>query len=234
MPRRLKSLVLCVPVVGALLLGLVVAGSPAASASASVSASATTARGPQVTTWNGYADTNSAGNTYSKVSAQWVQPAMACTSSTSTAAFWVGLDGYSSDSVEQAGTLVECYESKASYYSWWEMYPTNSVEIVGDSVHAGDHITASVTRSGTKYTLAVTDATTSGNSFSTTQTCSACANSSAEWIEEPTTSVGLGRWTVTNATVKSGSTTGVISTFPYVVLGTAGPLNSAGNGFSVP
>jgi hypothetical protein len=206
-------------------LGLIVAGSPAASASP--------ARGPQVTTLNGYVDTNSAGNTYKEASAHWVQPAITCTSADTSAAFWVGIDGYSSDTVEQAGTEAVCEDGSAEYLTWWEMYP-GPVQIVGETVRAGDHITVSVSRSGTEYTLALTDATTAGNGFTVSQACSACANSSAEWIEEPTGGPALGRWTVTDATVKSGSVSGVISTFPYVALGTAGPLNSTGNGFTVP
>ena len=56
---------------------------------------------------------------------------MTCTSATSLAAFWVGIDGYSSSSVEQDGTLVECYRGTAYYYTWWEMYPTNAIQVVG-------------------------------------------------------------------------------------------------------
>ena len=50
------------------------------------------------------------------------------------------------------------------YYTWYEMYPADSVE-VGTGVQAGDAITASVVRSGTSYTLQVTDSTTSGNNI---------------------------------------------------------------------
>jgi hypothetical protein len=43
------------------------------------------------------------------------------------------------------------------------MYPTNDVQIVGETAAAGDSITATVTRSGTSYALAsVTEGTTSG------------------------------------------------------------------------
>ena len=64
----------------------------------------------QSTNWSGYANDNSSGNTYSAVSAKWTEPTGTCTSTTSLAAFWVGIDGYTSDSVEQDGTLIECYE----------------------------------------------------------------------------------------------------------------------------
>jgi hypothetical protein len=202
------------------------------------------------TNWSGYADT---GSSFSDVSATWTEPSASCTSrTTSLAAFWVGIDGYSSDSVEQDGTLIECYERTAYQYSWWEMYPTNDVQVVGESVASGDAITASVVRSGTSYKLTVTDSTHSANTFTTTQTCSAssCVDSSAEWIAEaPTGSSGVeplsdfGTWTASNAAVTEGSTAGTISSFTddeitmidssSNVKAQPGALNSAGTSFSV-
>ena len=127
---------------------------------------------------------------------------------------------YSSSSVEQDGTLVECYRSRAYYYSWWEMYPSNAIQVVGSSVSPGDSISASVVKSGSSYTLKVTDSTHSANSFTTTQTCSSCADSSAEWIAEaPSGSSGVyplsdfRSWSTSGASVTSGSAAGVISSF---------------------
>ena len=201
----------------------------------------------QSTNWSGYADT---GSGFSTVTGSWTEPGVSCTSTTSLAAFWVGIDGYSSSSVEQDGTLVECYRDVAYYYTWWEMYPTNDIQVVGSTLHAGDSITASVVRSGTSYTLKVTDSSRSADSFTTTQTCSSCANSSAEWIAEaPSGSSGVyplsdfGSWTESGATVKAGSTSGVISSFTDDELtmidssgatkAQPGALNSGGNGFGV-
>jgi hypothetical protein len=42
-----------------------------------------------------------------------------CGRTTSLAAFWVGIDGYSSDTVEQDGTIIESYEGTVYYYDWW-------------------------------------------------------------------------------------------------------------------
>jgi hypothetical protein len=202
------------------------------------------------TNWSGYADTGSA---FSDVSATWTEPSASCTSrTTSLAAYWVGIDGYSSDSVEQDGTLVECYDRTAYQYSWWEMYPTNDVQVVGESVATGDAISASVVRNGTSYKLTVTDSTHTANSFTKTETCSAssCVDTSAEWIAEaPTGSSGVepltdfGTWTAANAAVTEGSTAGTISSFTDDeitmidssgnVKAQPGALNSAGTGFSV-
>lgn len=170
--------------------------------------------------WSGYANT---GATFTKVSSTWTEPSVKCPSAQSLAAFWVGIDGYSSDSVEQDGTLAYCAGSGAApvYYSWWEMYPSNDIQTVGSSVKPGDKITASVVRSGTKYTLKVTDATHTGNSFTKTESCGNCKNSSAEWIAEAPTSNGsivplpnFGTWTNNNSSVSTASKTGSINAFP--------------------
>ena len=153
--------------------------------------------------------------------------------------------------MEQDGTLIECYQGTAYQYTWWEMYPTNAIQVVGSSLRAGDSITSSVVRSGTSYTLKVTDSTHTANSFSTTQTCSSsCANSSAEWIAEaPSGSSGVyplarfSTWTASSAAVTQGATSGVISSFTDdeitmidssgAVKAQPGALNSSGNGFAV-
>jgi hypothetical protein len=168
--------------------------------------------------WSGYGDGQVSGAPqYSAVSAQWVEPAVKCTSEDRIAAFWSGIDGLTSGTVEQDGTLAQCFEGTAFYYSWWEMYPTNSIQVVGTTVAPGDHITAAVTFSSpTTFALAVTDATTPANSFSTNQTCAAssCVRSSVEVIgERPSSSIGIyplaqfGTWSVTNVTVSPGTIT---------------------------
>jgi len=201
------------------------------------------------TNWSGYADDNSGGNTYSKVSSIWTEPSASCTSTESLAAFWVGIDGYSSSSVEQDGSLIECYRSRAYYYTWWEMYPSNAIQVVGSSVSPGDSISSSVVKSGSSYTLKVTDSTHTANSFTTTQTCSSCADTSAEWIAEaPSGSSGVyplsnfHSWSTSSASVTSGSS-GSISAFPDdeltmidssgSVKAQPGSLGSGGSAFSV-
>src|ERR1700678_2931249 len=57
------------------------------------------------TNWAGYADT---AGTYTTVSASWTQPAGTCSSGDTYAAFWIGIDGYSSSTVEQTGTELDC------------------------------------------------------------------------------------------------------------------------------
>ena len=172
--------------------------------------------------WSGYADTSSTPGTFTAVSGSWVQPATSCTSEQRLTAFWVGLDGYSTDTVEQDGTLAYCFEGQAYYYSWWEMYPGASVT-VGSTVRPGDLISASVTRSRSSYTLSLTDHTTPGNSFTTTQTCATttCLDESAEWIaERPSFPIGItplstfSPWGATSSYETANGVKGTISSGP--------------------
>jgi hypothetical protein len=203
--------------------------------------------------WSGYADDG--GKTYNMVAARWKEPAVTCPPASeqinTMAAFWVGIDGYASGSVEQDGTLAYCFEGSAFYYTWWEMYPKNAIQIVSSAVKPGDEITASVTRKHIQYQLKVSDFTTSGNSFTEYRTCGprTCTNSSAEWVAEaPTESSGkrypladFGTWMVNAASARSGLRSGTISTFPAyeitmkpstTVLARPGRLNRAGTWFT--
>jgi hypothetical protein len=136
--------------------------------------------------WGGYADT---GTTFTSVTTTWTQPSTTCGSSTTYAAFWDGLDGYSSGTVEQTGTLVECYGGAAYYYAWYEMYPAGLVTY-SSTVRPGDSFTATTSYSGGTYTLTLknntegwTDTHTAGGSY---------ARSSAEVIvEAPSSSSGI-------------------------------------------
>ena len=155
----------------------------------------------QSANWGGYADTN---DTFGTVASSWTEPTVKCTGGggllggllggpSQASAFWVGLDGYSSTSVEQLGTDSDCVSGKPSYYAWYEMYPKASVVLSSpDVVHPGDHMTAMVVSNanGTSFTLMIKDATANW-SFSTTQTGSGFARSSAEVIAEAPSSCNV-------------------------------------------
>lgn len=139
--------------------------------------------------WAGYVDK---AHTYSLIRATWKQPKVICTGTDAIAAFWVGLDGYTSGTVEQDGTLAYCHNGSPTYYTWWEMYPHNSVQLVHSAVQPGDKVTSSVVRTGTSYELKVVDHTHPANSFTKNTVCAACRDSSAEWIvERPSGQGGL-------------------------------------------
>lgn len=157
--------------------------------------------------WSGYADNQ---DTYNSAAASWVQPTVNCSVSGSgggalggllganglgdllgpgsaAASFWVGLDGYSSSSVEQLGADSDCNGSTPQYYAWWEMYPNPSQTLSSSyPVHPGDQMTAWVASnaSGTDFYLALKDSS-AGWSFATNQTASpGFPRSSAEVVAE--------------------------------------------------
>jgi hypothetical protein len=169
--------------------------------------------------WSGYADVATAG-AFTGVSGTWRQPATVCSPEQRLTAFWVGLDGFDNETVEQLGTLAYCFEGVPYYFSWWEMFPGASVT-VGSTVQPGDLISASVQRSGTNYTLTLVDSTTPGNSFSTVQSCTTCENDSAEWIaERPAFPIGVTplsffrSWNVTRGSQTSNGVRGSVGSGP--------------------
>lgn len=194
-------------------------------------------------TWGGYVDDNSGGAVYTAVSGSWRQPAiLACNGNeTELAGYWVGLDGYVAPggTVEQLGTMAECYAGAISYYTWWEMWP-NPVQIVGNTVAAGDNITASIVYNAAtaNFTLTLNDAANAANNINTTQACpvkGGCVRSSAEWITEAP-SGGRGNWPLPNFgtwTLTAGSASTLAGALPIsgypasqLRLSAANPRNS--------
>ncbi len=138
------------------------------------------------TNWSGYAAT---GTRFTSVSATWKQPAATCTSATTYASFWVGLDGDTSNTVEQTGTDADCSSGSPVYYAWYEMYPRFPKNL-SLAIHPGDTIHASVTTSGNgTFTLTISNRTT-GGSFTTNQRLKSAKLSSAEVIAEAPSSSG--------------------------------------------
>jgi hypothetical protein len=141
------------------------------------------------TNWSGYAVT---GSGLTSVSASWVEPTGHCSSSGSQySSFWVGLDGYNSNSVEQTGSSVDCHSGKPKYYAWYEMFPAYPVNF-SNAVKPGDHFSASVVyKAGGKFTMKITDSTEHWT-HSITKTSTTAKRSSAEVIvEAPSSSTGV-------------------------------------------
>jgi hypothetical protein len=137
------------------------------------------------TNWSGYAVT---GGRYTSVSSSWTQPAASC-SGTAYSSFWVGLDGDTSNTVEQTGTDADCSGSTPQYYAWYEMYPKFPVNY-SNTVKAGDHMSASVTTNGSgSFTLTISDST-QGWSRTTTARLKSAKLASAEVIAEAPSSSG--------------------------------------------
>jgi hypothetical protein len=97
---------------------------------------------------------------------------------------WVGLDGATSDTVEQIGTGASCaLRTSPRHFVWWEMYPDEVIEI-DMAVRPGDAIDAQVEARGASFTLWIRNRTTRA-SFRTVQVLRSAERSSAEWIVEP-------------------------------------------------
>jgi hypothetical protein len=135
----------------------------------------------QSTNWSGYSSYRT-GTTFTDVKGTWVQPSASCPNNKKKySSFWVGIDGYTSSTVEQTGTESDCV-GRASYYAWYEFYPNPSVRI-SMTISPGNTISAEVSASGSSFTVKLTNVTT-GSSFTKTQTVSSAQKTSAEWVAE--------------------------------------------------
>lgn len=134
------------------------------------------------TNWSGYAVE---GSSFTKALGSWTVPTVNCSKTPNTySSFWVGIDGWTSDTVEQTGTDSDCDGKTPSYYAWYEFYPAASVLISSVPVSPGNHVSASVTyNSGSSFTITITNETT-GKSYSKTGSVSGAERTSAEWIAE--------------------------------------------------
>jgi hypothetical protein len=132
--------------------------------------------------WSGYAVL---GTSFTSAKGSWTVPPATCISGDQYAAFWVGIDGYetNSDTVEQTGTDSDCDGRNPSYYAWYEFYPKGSFNIGSLTIKPGDEMSASVTYNGSEFTITIEDVTT-GKSFTKSETVSSAKRSSAEWIAE--------------------------------------------------
>jgi|GEM_PF-555283 hypothetical protein len=143
--------------------------------------------------WAGYADTvpSTAYGTITEAFGEWVVPSINCAKAhgASLNDNWVGIDGYGTGTVEQAGTLGYCSSSTATpyYYDWFEFYPYSAS--VGEFyVAAGDVINAyvlynpyvTIGNGSGIYTLVVNDLSDYSASFSVTGTPNACTATGCE------------------------------------------------------
>jgi len=170
--------------------------------------------------WSGFAVTSKLAtprsSVVSAVRGSWTVPTVSETTA-GYSAVWVGIDGYSDNTVEQIGTEQNWTGGSPVYYAWYEMAPRLPHTIA--RVYPGDSMSASVTYLGSnRFKLTISDST-AGHSFAfeTTQTMVALRES-AEWIVEapssthsvlPLANFGLVRFTGAKVTI--GGHSGTIS-----------------------
>ncbi|HVM92229.1 MAG TPA: G1 family glutamic endopeptidase [Terriglobales bacterium] len=184
--------------------------------------------------WSGFAVT---GSSFTSAKGSWIVPSVNCSVTPSTySSFWVGIDGYSSSTVEQTGTDSDCSGRTARYYAWYEFYPAGSILISSVAVSPGNKMSASVTYSGSQFTVTITNVTT-GKSFSKTGRVSGARRTSAEWIAEAPCCTGSGGILplADFGTVDLGSDyTGVSGTNDATAGSISGPISTFGsNVFSI-
>ena len=131
--------------------------------------------------WAGY---DVLGGPFSSVTASWTQPAVLPEAGTSEAAFWVGLDGDGSQTVEQIGTESYSRAGAVGCEAWWEMFPAAPQWLDHFPVSPGDLMSATVISDGQGHFTLTLDDATSGLSFTTTQPSDVTKPVSAEVIVE--------------------------------------------------
>lgn len=93
--------------------------------------------------WSGAADFSPAGKPYGFVGGQWTVPSPNTRSDGAYyASEWVGIDGWNSNDVLQAGTETQItkilFITAEQVYTWWEWFPAGEVKINNLPVSAGD------------------------------------------------------------------------------------------------
>lgn len=202
--------------------------------------------------WSGYAITGTKGLA-TAVNGSWIVPPVTCPpTGDQYAAFWVGIDGYGSNTVEQIGTESDCVNGSPNYYAWYEFYPHWGYMIGGMTIQSGDVMSASVSADakGTfKLTLKDTRNGSEESSFTYSTKMPNANEVSAECIAEAPWSGGVlplanfGTVTfpsceatiggVPNTFVAASNNSLAITMENSAGLIKAQPLGASGNGFSL-
>ena len=170
----------------------------------------------QSSNWSGLAATSGG---YTRVTGTWNVPKVTVTSTNRYAADWVGIGGYNTQDLIQAGTAEESVNGTAHYYAWTEILPAPEAKIARFAVHPGNSITVDVNQVSTgSWTITVTNHSTGKTAVKNLNYVS--THASAEWIHEaPTVGGSQARLaTTTNADFDHGTVNG------STVAGSAGGL----------
>ncbi len=138
--------------------------------------------------WSGYAATSPTGSwvTFTSVNGTWKVPAATCSMKDAGASstIFVGLGGYKSSKIEQAGTNSGCSaKGKPVYSAWFEVIPYPAYTIP-KTVAPGDTITATVKilKKGHGVAQVHVHNRTQGWEFTRELSSSLADTTSAEWI----------------------------------------------------
>jgi hypothetical protein len=182
--------------------------------------------GTQVTSsnWSGYAVIG-ARDSVTDATGSWIVPVVDCASTPNAySATWVGIDGYSSNTVEQIGTESDCVNGQAENYAWFEFYPHFSYTIESVPIKGDDLVSAEVKYSGGKFVVSIS--VNSGAPFSTSTKLNQADRSSAEWIVEAPYSGGVLPLADFNTVSFGVDHTAVKGTNDAVIGDASGPIGS--------
>jgi hypothetical protein len=198
--------------------------------------------------WSGYAVT---GSNVTDAKGSWIVPSVTCPSSADQwSSFWVGIDGFSSNTVEQIGTDSDCVGTAQSYYVWYEFYPHPSYTINSLTIKPGDTISAEVSYSSKTKKFTVTLSVNGGTPFSVSTSVSSAKRSSAEWIAEAPSGGGIlpladfnyvdfggdytGKTNANTCDATIGGTTSAFGLFPSANVQNITMVNSSGTPEATP
>jgi hypothetical protein len=138
--------------------------------------------------WAGYAVVGSA---FTEARGSWTVPSVNCrVNPNGAASFWVGIDGWDNDTVEQTGTESQCNGVDLVTYAWYEFAPKSGVTIKTMRVTPGEDMEAEVHYNGSRFVVTIVDLTT-GKYFKTGAVVPRAQRASAEWIAESNGYSGL-------------------------------------------
>jgi hypothetical protein len=163
------------------------------------------------TNWAGYA-VNGANGSVTAVSGSWIVPPVVAGAPGQYSSFWVGIDGNTSNTVEQTGTDSDTDSAgNPIYYAWVEFYP-KPPKTVPNPIYPGDLISASVVGNNGTFTCTIIDHTRNWT-YTATEKVKKAQQNSAEWIAEapwqggvlPLANFGSVNFTACDATVSGVS-----------------------------
>jgi hypothetical protein len=176
--------------------------------------------------WGGYVVVSSLPNPQPVVigvSGSWIVPQVTISQKDAFSSVWIGIGGYTDETLIQIGTAHNSINGSAVYSVWYELLPQYSDTITAMDVAPGDKITASINLVDTaknEWSVEIVDAT-KGQRFSQNFFYNS-SRLSAEWIvEKPTVNnvlsslADFGSVTITDAKATTDTNSGTISDFPF-------------------
>lgn len=191
------------------------------------------------TNWSGSVASPPLGHTFGWVAGQWTVPNPHAPGSGSFfASEWVGIDGWGSSDVLQAGTETAVMDflgifTTTEVYAWWEWFPASEVAITNLPVSPGDTMYCLICVNSTTTATVYISNQSSGVSTRFTITAPSgtkLVGNSAEWIvERPTVNGSLANLSDYKVDYFDEGIAGASDIFRIVTLGSGTAVTMTGN-----